>query len=99
MRLTQAQINAIVETVSRLTDGTAAVYVFGSRVDDHARGGDVDVLVETNTLLTLMERAQIKMELESLLNLPVDVISKARNAAPTPFQRIAGANAVKLEMR
>jgi predicted nucleotidyltransferase len=59
----------------------------------------VDLLVETSAALTLIERAQIKMELESLLNLPVDVISKARTAAPTPFQRIAKSNAKKLETR
>jgi predicted nucleotidyltransferase len=97
MRLTPTQIGLITGTVSRLTNGTATVFLFGSRLNDYARGGDVDVLIETDTLLTLIERARIKMELESLLNLPVDIISQARNTAPTPFHSIARAGAVKLE--
>ncbi|RKT45755.1 nucleotidyltransferase family protein [Thiocapsa rosea] len=73
------------------------VYLFGSRLDDRARGGDFDLLIETTQGLTLLERARLKLELEEGLGLPVDVISRARNAEPTPFQRIARASAVRLE--
>ena len=97
MRLTPSQIHAITETVSRLTGGTAEVFLFGSRLDDRARGGDIDLLIETNIHLALVDRARIKMELESLVSLPVDIISQVRNSTPTPFQRIAWANAVRLE--
>ncbi len=86
MRLSLDQIQTITRTVSRLADGTAEVFLFGSRLDDQARGG-----------VTLLERAQLKLELESVLNLPVDIVAQARNAAPTPFQRIARSRAVKLE--
>lgn len=97
MRLTPAQIHAITQTVFRLTDGTAQVFLFGSRLDDRARGGDVDLLIETSTPLARVERARIKMELESLVGLPVDIVAQVRDSAPTPFQRIARANAVRLE--
>ncbi len=97
MRLTPSQIHAITETVSRLTGGTAEVFLFGSRLDDRARGGDIDLLIETNIHLALVDRARIKMELESLVSLPVDIVSRVRNSTPTPFQRIAWANAVRLE--
>lgn len=97
MRLTPAQINAITQTVSRFTGGTAEIFLFGSRLDDRARGGDVDLLIETATPLALIERARIKMELETLVNLPVDIVSQVRDSAPTPFQRIARASAVRLE--
>lgn len=97
MRLTSTQIQAIMKTLARLADETADVFLFGSRLNDQARGGDVDLLIETNTPLTLIERAQIKIELEDLVGLPVDIVVQARNATPTPFQRIARANAVKLE--
>ena len=97
MRLSLDQIQTITRTVSRLADGTAEVFLFGSRLDDQARGGDVDLFVESGAPLTLLERAQLKLELESVLNLPVDIVAQARNAAPTPFQRIARSRAVKLE--
>ncbi len=97
MRLTQDQVLWIVQTVFRLTEGRGTVFLFGSRLDDQKRGGDVDLLIETDIPLTLIERARIKMELESACGLPVDIVSQARNSAPTPFQSIARANAVKLE--
>jgi predicted nucleotidyltransferase len=97
LRLTPAQIHAITQALSRLTGGTAEVFLFGSRLDDRARGGDVDLLVETPAPLALTEQARIVMELESLVGLPIDIVSQARNSAPTPFQRIARAGAVKLE--
>ena len=97
MRLTPAQIHAITQTISRLTTVTAEVFLFGSRLDDQARGGDVDILIETATPLALLDRARIKMELEALVNLPIDIVSQVKNSTPTPFQRIARANAVRLE--
>lgn len=46
MRLTSAQIEAIREIVTEIAGGDAAVRVFGSRLDDMAKGGDVDLMVE-----------------------------------------------------
>lgn len=96
MRLSQKQIQAITETVFRVAGETAEVYLFGSRLDDKAKGGDVDILVETCTHLSLIQRARIKMELESRLGLPVDIVAKARDVAPTPFQAIARSNSILL---
>jgi predicted nucleotidyltransferase len=49
MRLTASEIAAIREEVGRL-DPKAEVYLYGSPVDDTARGGDVDLLVISETL-------------------------------------------------
>ena len=49
MRLTASEIAAIREEIGRL-DPKAEVYLYGSRVDDKARGGDVDLLVISETL-------------------------------------------------
>ena len=46
MRLTETQIHAIVTAVRELAGPEAEVRLFGSRLDDEARGGDVDLLVE-----------------------------------------------------
>lgn len=96
MRLTQEQIQKIVQTVSRLTGNATEVFLFGSRLNDCAKGGDIDLLVETDAPLTLIGRAQIKLALESDLGLPVDIIAQTRNVAPTPFQTIARARAIQL---
>lgn len=49
MRLTADEITAIREAILQ-GDPKAEVYLYGSRVDDMARGGDVDLLVVSDTL-------------------------------------------------
>lgn len=98
MRLTQQQTQIIVDTIERMSEKSAEVFLFGSRLDDQARGGDVDILIETELPLTLIERAKIKMALEAELDLPVDIVSQGRYSLATPFQTIARSKAVKLEI-
>ena len=49
MRLTANELSTIREEIGRL-DPQAEVYLYGSRVDDAARGGDVDLLVVSDRL-------------------------------------------------
>lgn len=48
MRLSQQQITAIKELTEETFGDDAEVYLFGSRVDDTRRGGDIDLYVETD---------------------------------------------------
>ncbi len=48
MRLTEHQIGTIHEVAEQMFGPGARVYLFGSRVDDTQRGGDVDLLVEVD---------------------------------------------------
>lgn len=47
MRLTHEQIAIIRRTAQEIFGPEARVWLFGSRVDDSKRGGDVDLLVES----------------------------------------------------
>jgi len=49
MRLESHELTAIREEIHRL-DPTASIYLYGSRIDDDARGGDIDLLVVSDTL-------------------------------------------------
>lgn len=51
MRLTDAQIRAIHATAADLFGADARVSLFGSRVDDNQRGGDIDLLVEVDQVV------------------------------------------------
>ena len=46
MRLTPAEHTTIRETVQAIAGTGSRVRLFGSRLDDRARGGDIDLLVE-----------------------------------------------------
>lgn len=47
MRLTAEQAKVIRQSARELVGADAVVYLFGSRVDDSARGGDIDLYIET----------------------------------------------------
>ncbi|MFI3196899.1 MAG: nucleotidyltransferase domain-containing protein [Methylococcaceae bacterium] len=48
MRLTPQQLSAIRTTATETFGEEANIWLFGSRVDDSKRGGDIDLLIETN---------------------------------------------------
>jgi predicted nucleotidyltransferase len=50
MRLTAEQADTIHSEVTELLGPEARVYLFGSRVDDSRRGGDIDIYIETPIL-------------------------------------------------
>ncbi len=89
MRLNKEQIQIITQVVTRAAGENARVFLFGSRLDDAAKGGDVDLLVETDAKIPRLEHAMMKMKLEQLLGLPVDVLVHAPSKAASPFVELA----------
>jgi predicted nucleotidyltransferase len=51
MRLTPSQADLIKTTAQQLLGEQVRVTLFGSRVDDAQKGGDVDLLVETTEVV------------------------------------------------
>ena len=48
MRLTEAQVKAIIESFSLYFMKGDKIWLFGSRVEDSKKGGDTDLYIETN---------------------------------------------------
>ena len=60
MRLTDQQRAIIRATVAETFGARADVWLFGSRVDDSKRGGDIDLLIETDQVdVDAIARAEI----------------------------------------
>jgi predicted nucleotidyltransferase len=97
MRLTPQQIQIITDVVTRLVGATAEAYLYGSRLNEQARGGDIDILIETDRRVSRIAQGRIQMELENRLGLPVDLLIHVRSEKPTPFQVIARLQAARLE--
>ncbi len=75
MRLTPAQIDTIKTTATAVLGEGVQVTLFGSRVHDTQKGGDVDLYVET-TQTDLMKKIRCKVSLQDQLDMPVDLIVK-----------------------
>jgi predicted nucleotidyltransferase len=88
MRLTETERQAIREVVSELTGGGARAIVFGSRLDELARGADIDLLVESSEPVDQPARlaALIGARLESQLREQrIDVLIGAPNLKRLPM--------------
>jgi len=96
MRLTPQQVSTIIGATQAVAGANSGVWLYGSRLDDSRRGGDIDLMVESNPPVNLLQRVRIKIALEAKLNRPVDVLALKEGAAASPFTQIAMANAVRL---
>lgn len=99
MRLTPAELAAIRDTVSTVAGASATVRLFGSRVDDSARGGDIDLLVELEAPVDSAVRlsARIGARLQQVLgDRRIDVLIAAPNLQDSPIHRVARATGVQL---
>ena len=97
MRLSAAQTRLILDCVHAQFGDDAAVRLFGSRLDDTARGGDVDLLVETAAAATVRQRALATLALEQALSLPVDIVVQQRGTPGSAFARSVRPQAQLLE--
>lgn len=49
MRITVEEKAAIIDSILKF-DQDAEIFLFGSRVDDTGRGGDIDILIKSNAI-------------------------------------------------
>jgi len=61
MRLRELEKKSIVKAI-KAVDPDARIYLFGSRVDDNRRGGDIDLLIITDKL-TYDDKLTIKKQI------------------------------------
>lgn len=99
MRLTPDQAQITKSTVDRVLGAESRVWLFGSRVDDKLRGGDIDLLVETEA--TFPNRAKVLCKLYGALILALgdrklDVLLKDGRTADAPIFNIAKRTGVLL---
>jgi predicted nucleotidyltransferase len=69
MRLSQFEIETITTLVQKYFGEDAQVFLFGSKVDDNKKGGDIDVFVKNNdnNRLTLEAKINFLVDLKSII--------------------------------
>lgn len=82
MRLSEQQRLAIKSSVNEIFGQDALVWLFGSRVDDYKRGGDIDIFIEAHhgnadeiiraeiALQTKLQRVLGEQKIDVLLSYP-----------------------------
>ncbi len=73
MRLTQKEQEKIVTTLQQIYPG-CEIYLFGSRVDDTKKGGDIDLFVIPKTKSFFEQKLTALYRLKQALLKPVDLV-------------------------
>ncbi len=100
MRLTPQQRSIIKENVKMIFGSQAEVLLFGSRVDDSKRGGDIDLLIKLeqsdNKLLkkNLTLNAALQVAMGGLQK--IDIITHVKITTPKALYKAASSTGIKL---
>ncbi len=86
MRIKEDERKILKESVQE-RDPNAKVYLFGSRTDDDAKGGDIDILVLSQSL-TFQDKLKIKARIFEFLEDQTIHMVIGRDTAD-PFVRVA----------
>jgi len=92
MRLTADQIRIILQLAHQIAGNQTRVRVFGSRLDDHAHGGDIDLMLELTEPVdnpALMAAKMAAKVSRAMHGRKVDVLLSAPNLKHLPIHDIA----------
>jgi predicted nucleotidyltransferase len=101
MRLTSFQQQTICDKARHYFGNMTQVWLFGSRVDDSKRGGDIDLYIEPeNQDISLIAMAKLHFlrSLHSELGeQKIDIVLRLANAKTLPVYDIAKENGIQLK--
>lgn len=74
MRLNNKEISIIKSETFRLFE-ESLIYLFGSRIDDHKKGGDIDLyIIPKNQENVFRKKLLLKARLEDFIFKPIDIV-------------------------
>lgn len=62
MRINSNDIKAIKDVAKAIFGETVTIRLFGSRTDDKKKGGDIDLLIQCNQMISRIEIYQLKIK-------------------------------------
>lgn len=93
MRLKNEEIEVIREAVVRL-DPDATIFLFGSRADPHKKGGDIDLLIFSQSLKEIDSLKILKYIFEKMEEQKIDI--EIASDAKDPFVQLALIHGVQI---
>ena len=95
MRLKKEQAEFLKQSIQKFLP-EPIVYLFGSRIYDHKKGGDIDILVIGEKELTGEQKREIKIKFYKEFGLQkIDIVS-FKEDEPSTFKKLALLEAEKL---
>lgn len=95
MRLSKVKIVNLKKSILSILP-QSQIYLFGSRVDDNKKGGDIDILILENRKLSFEEKGKIEKEFFiSFGEQKLDLVSLEIDTQ-NPFKKVALMEAIKL---
>ena len=99
MRLSQHSQQIIRDTVREVFGDEAKVKLFGSRTNDDARGGDIDLLVELPSITAEIERKTMQLTARLQLSIgdqPINVLVIDPSTPKQPIHEQASITGISL---
>jgi|688.fasta_scaffold150917_2 predicted nucleotidyltransferase len=88
MRISTTEINAL-RTIIGALDPAGRIYLYGSRLDDARRGGDIDVYLQASRPIDLRTRLLTQYRLQQACDTRVDLLVRNPTQAAQPIHQIA----------
>lgn len=98
MRLDPEIVPRLVAEIRQVYGQDADIWLFGSRADDSAKGGDIDLYVETTDDMNPLDRhIESRNRLSRLFgDRKIDLIVRVRSREASPIERIARKTGIKI---
>ena len=99
MRLSEEYRTIIKETLAKHFGKGSKFYLFGSRVDDSKRGGDIDLYIETGLNADSASNAKSKSWIEMQTRLgeqKIDIVVYVEGTEKKPIHEIASSDGIEL---
>lgn len=98
MRITKHQIESLINSTRLCFGDSAIIWLFGSRVDDQKKGGDVDLYIETDLNHGIVD-AKLKMQGQiwpAFGDQKIDILVHSRTQELSPIHKIAKSTGVRI---
>ena len=97
MRLDQKIRESVVDYAKKYFGNNIKLYLFGSRVDDSKKGGDIDLLIETNDKVdTETEISFLRAIYKNITSRKIDLLVKTPYRQDKPIYHTAVKEGIRL---